>query len=84
VLLVAAGALLAACGDGSTEPPGSTEPSGSTEPTTTTERPASTDTPDESTSSVVPGDGRLAEEPSSTSVSGAEPGRPQLDAEPPG
>ena len=47
------------------------------------ERPSSTGVPDESTtSSTEPGGGSLSDDSSSTSVPGAQPGRPQLDGEP--
>lgn len=51
---------------------------------TAPQRPASTGVPDESTtSSTEPGDGSLeGGEGSSTTVQGAQPGRPQLDGEP--
>lgn len=50
---------------------------------TTAQRPSSTGVPDESTTaSTQPADGSLDDTPSSTTISGAEPGRPQLDGEP--
>jgi hypothetical protein len=53
------------------------------DPTTTAQTAPSTGVPDESTtSSPALGDGDLDSEGSSTTISGAEPGRPQLDGEP--